>query len=179
MSRTGNGSKTVRLYDVRGDRGQWLGRFIITDDGYFSTVSDYGNYAFWWSHAGSCFRRFLTNIDAGYLLGKISRSSEYDGDRTVKAARRHILEQRKEGGVTKEWAREEWDLINDHSSLDSRESFAMWWQNTKIDCAHEFSVFDFPGDAKAFATIAFPAFVKVLVAELERESRPHSCVFCG
>ena len=57
---TGNGSTTLRRYVVRLDKdapfmrkGAWLATIVIGDDGYFSTVSDYGNYAFYWSHAGA------------------------------------------------------------------------------------------------------------------------------
>ena len=66
MSRTGNGSRTLRRYDVRSEKGAWLGTFVIADDGYFSAVTDFGTYGYWWSSAGECFRSFLarTEIDA-------------------------------------------------------------------------------------------------------------------
>lgn len=170
--RTGNGSKTIRRYDVRGNvhgHAEWIGTFVISDDGYFSTVSGWGNYAFYWSHAGQCFRSFLASIDTDYLLHKISRANEYDGEATGNAVRRHILTSRREGSMDREDARREWDLFLDNERLESREHFAWWYTDTRISDASEFAEHDFPSEAKHFANLAWPHFVAALRAELDAE----------
>jgi hypothetical protein len=167
--RTGNGSKTLRRYNVRDDK-EWLGLFVIGDDGYFSTVSGYGNYAYFWSHAGEDFRRFLCDVDSCYLLGKLcGRRDEYDGKATVKAVKRHILEQRRSGGFDREEARKEWDILSEHSQLEAREWFGMWVGQTEIGDAPEFAVYEYPSDARWFAKRVMPAFQAMLRAELAAE----------
>ena len=167
--RTGNGSKLLRRYRVSDDKGYYVGTFVIADDGYFSTVSEWGNYAYYWSHAGACFRSALANFDGDYVLNKIARRDVYDGEATGADVRRHILEYRRDGHMTKEEAREEWDLFIEHERLESRECFAWWYRDTKIGDASEFASHDYPSQAKWFSVKAWPHFVKALRAELAAE----------
>jgi len=168
-NRTGNGSTTLRRYTVRNPAGEWIGIFVISDDGYFSTVSDFGSYAHYWSNAGPCFRTALARLTPDYLLGKLSRRDWYDGEATARAVRRHIKEYRRERHITALFAREEWDLVEVCDSLDSRESFTRWYDETKINDASEFAEYDYPPQARAFGEKAWPHFVAVLRAELAAE----------
>ncbi len=167
---TGNGSKQVREYSLRSPGNRWLAEIIIRDDGYFSTVSEYGRYVYWWGSAGDNFREFLIDCDSDYLLTKFcGRCEEYDGDRTVKAVKEHILRHRRELGVSRENARKEWDLFDRFSNLESREDFARWYDQTSLDCAYEFAVYDYPGQARGFMERVLPVFKDVLRAELAAE----------
>lgn len=167
MSRTGNGSRTLRRYDVRSEKGAWLGTFVIADDGYFSAVTDFGTYGYWWSSAGECFRSFLARIDDGYLLGKVSRE-EYDGAATLKEVKARIRELRRSGSLTKEQARYEWSLIEDRDELSSEVAFGMWYNDTEID-AYELACRSYPNEARNFATQVWPRFVMMLREELAAE----------
>ena len=168
-NQTGRGSTTLRRYVVRNDKGRWVGTFIICDDGYFSTVSDYGSYAYYWSQAGECFRSFLCRIDSCYLLGKLSRRDWYDSAETLKDIKRHIVEARRSMNWTREKARKEWDLLAEHDDLFARENFSRWYEDTSIYDASEFYVSGFPPDARGFAREAWPHFVAALRAELDAE----------
>lgn len=169
MAHTGNGSTTLRRYTVRFPSGEWIGTFVIADDGYFSTVSDFGSYAHYWSNAGPCFRTALARLSPDYLLGKIARRDRYDGEATARDVRRHIKEHRREKNYSREQAREEWDLVEACDSLNSRESFVRWYDETKIGDASEFAVWDYPLQARTFAEKAWPFFAAALHAELAAE----------
>jgi len=171
---TGNGSRQLRRYSLRTERDKWLAEVVISDDGYFSTVSDYGNYAFYWSHAGDCSRTFLAKIGEDYMLSKLcGRRSEYDGDRTLASVKEYIVDNRRDGGFSKEDARKEWDLLDEHSDLDSREQFYIWVSNTSIGDAYEMAVYDYPSDALGFAEKVMPVLKAKLLAEIctEHEAR--------
>jgi hypothetical protein len=167
---TGNGSKTTRLYDLRTASGEWLARVVITDDGYFSTVSDYGEYAYWWTHAGACFRRFLTQICTDSLLNKIAPRREYDSDATLKAAKRQILEARRGREVTAEDARCEWERLYDNSWLESSEAYAAWYRETELPDAHECYRERRNPQSVAFVEHVWPVFVAAIRAELAAEA---------
>lgn len=158
----------LRRYVIPSQKGEGWAIIVIGSDGYFSTVSDYGNYAYRWTNPGCEFRKFLVGVNAGYLIGKLhGRPDEYDGDETTKAIREEIVRRRRDGTWTREEAREEWNLT---SGLDSIVDFAFWWQKTRIEDAHEFQRNSVPSEVVAFANRAWPRFVEMLKAELAAEA---------
>ena len=66
-------SKSYTLYDD----GYWLGQIVITSDGMFSSVTDYGNLSYAWRHFGDDFRTFLININVDYFSGKLATGMSY------------------------------------------------------------------------------------------------------
>ena len=48
----------------------------------------------------------------------------------------------------------------------------MWYQDTKLDDAHEFSVYTFEPQLRAFARVVWPVFARVLLDELKAEAAP-------
>ncbi len=168
---TGNGSRQLRRYNVRSDRGRWLAEIVISDDGFFATVSDHGNYAYAWKHAEMEFRSFLVKLDADYLLGKLcGRRSEYVADSTLEYVKNAIVSHRRYGSFDKDEARKEWDLLAERNDLDAPEDFSAWLSDTSIVDAFEMAAYDYPRDARAFAGTAWPAFAAMLRAELAAES---------
>ncbi len=166
---TGNGSKTLRRYHVKTEGDRWLATVIISDDGYFSTVSDWGSYAYWWSAAGDCFRSFLTRINPDYLLGKIAPQQSYDGPATCKTVKRHILDMRRDGDIGRDTARQEWEFLRENNWLDNREDFAYWIRDTEIEEPWTFAEQSHDSDAVGFAEKAWPRIQAVIRAELEAE----------
>lgn len=166
---TGNGSKTMRRYDLRAD-GRWLALVVITDDGYFSTVSDYGSYAYWWSSAGDDFRRFLIGRDDDYVVGKLAPGYEYHGDATLAAVKEAIIQVRRSGALTRDEARDEWELMDDHSEMQQHCDFAMWSATTAIESAHECYRSRRSPRAVAFYAKVWPALCVALRAELAAEA---------
>lgn len=159
---------TVWIYKLRDERGHWLARVVMTSDGYFSTVSDYGNYAFWWHAFEGDFRAFFAQCDDGYVLGKLAKRDYYDGEATRTRIREHILEYRRDGWLSKDRAREEWDLLN-RCGVDSREDFARWYDETKFDDAAEFAKYDHEPDARMFAERVLPVLREALRKEMAAE----------
>lgn len=162
----------TRRYDVRTEDGRrWLGTFLITHDGLVACNTDYGSYSYWWMSTGcDDIRAFLVKIDTGYLLGKFSPHDEYDGDATEKNVRRTILRMRREGSLTKEEARKEFDRLSEHE-LDSETGFAFWYRDTDLGDAWEFAVYGPKPEAVAFTENVWPAFVRRLREEMANEAK--------
>lgn len=114
-------------------RGFEWAEIVLTSNGMFATVSDYGNYAYAWRDTGCAdFRDFIVQIHADYLCSKISPRREYDGEATIANVKREILDLRRRCSIDAVLARSEWDLLDNHSKLDQREDFAFWSQETKL-----------------------------------------------
>ena len=163
-------SKT-RTYKMPSEpgRGGWA-KFIIDDDGYFSVVSDYGNYAFHWTAFGDDFREFLLDISPDYLMGKLSNGKMcFDLEGTKARIFEHIKEYRRDSYIKKDEAREMWDEIE---VLDSEHDLHSYFENNSSDIFEEWwDMFrqDYPADLKGFATWVYPRFVAMLKAELAAE----------
>lgn len=117
---------TTRKYDVRGDRGEWLATVFLDARGIFSTVSDYGNYGYWWGNIGGNgdIRSFLlrSERDPGYFQSKLDPSEHYDGEATVNAIRKLVVDLRRKKEIGKDEAREEYD-----DAHLARDDFACWY----------------------------------------------------
>lgn len=167
---TGNGSTQLRRYNVRHENGSWLADIVISDDGYFSTVSDYGNYAYAWTHAEMEFRAFLAKLDADYLIGKIKPGHVYDGPETFKSVKKRICEDRRRLDITAEEAREEWELLGENSDLDERDNFVLWMNETKLEDVWGISSSMRDPQARMFAERVWSVFAAMLRAELAAEN---------
>lgn len=85
-----------KSYTLRNEQGYWLAQVVITDDGMFSSVSDYGNLSFAWRGFGEDFRRFLSSINYEYMGAKLASGLSYiaHGKKVHEACERfakHIL----------------------------------------------------------------------------------------
>lgn len=182
----------LRRYYLPSLRSEGWGIFVIGSDGYFSAVSDYGNYAFRWNSIGcDDFRTFLIGLEPGYLMSKLSCSHDwpYDSDATLKSVKREILEIRRQWqehharsvGFGKdevgspEWARAEWDLLEEHSELDSTFNFHMWLADTTLEEAWNNIEHSPPSDLVAFTTKLWKRFSDVLRSELAIKCDAEGC----
>jgi len=160
----------LRRYKVPSQNCEGWGIFVIGSDGYFSVVSDYGNYAYLWTHHGhEDFRTFLVGLakDDDYLASKISRKDVLQGKQTAKCIKETVLQVRRTGNKSREWARDEWDLAD--SLDDDSISYADWYQETKLEDAWDYATYDYPSEARAFCKKLYPRFVELLKAELNAE----------
>lgn len=67
-----------------------------------SISSDYGNWAFFWSHPGKCWRKFLISIDMHYAANKFDASKWFDIEATARHLKAAIArKERARGEVTK------------------------------------------------------------------------------
>lgn len=161
------------FYDLRFNNCEWA-RIWITSDGMISICSDYGNYGYWFGAPGCEIRRFLARVDPGpdgYMAIKLAEGErEYDGDTVLTEVKKYILDHRRHGDMTREDAREEWDLLSEHGKLEHREEFHDWYKETKIDCAYEFYADKIPGQVQGFMEHCWPRLVEAMQKELDAES---------
>ena len=160
---------THRRYDVRTEGGAWLAVVFLGADGFFSTVSDYGNYGHWWGSTGrDDFRDFLCGTSADYLVGKFSPEWEMDPDASEIEVKKCIIRLRREGTLTADEARAEWELLSYVRDGDD----GGWWANTDLG-KHAW-----PADlwlqrrspqAVAFVEKVMPRLVLMLRAEMAAE----------
>lgn len=160
MNKTFPDGSAHRRYVVRGEGGQWLATVFIGADGVFSTVSDWGNYGYWWTSFGDDIRRFLCGCDDGYLLGKFSPQHEYDDVATEAAIREHI--------ATLPEREREMETIH-LEELESSGDFRGWCDETGIEAPWEFSRERTSRQAVAFVEKVMPRLREMLRAELAAE----------
>src|SRR5690606_11973492 len=74
-----NETKTVtsKSYTLRTENGQWLGQVVLTDDGMFASVTDYGNLSYAWRAYGNDFREFLISLNTQYFGSKLYTGMAY------------------------------------------------------------------------------------------------------
>lgn len=166
-----DGSEHKR-YVVRGERGEWIATVFIGADGVFSTVSDWGNYGYWWIGIGGYgdIRRFLCGVSADSLIRKISPQWEIDPEASEVAIKQCIIRLRRAGALTADEARDEWELLSHVRDGDE----GGWWAHTDLG-EHAF-----PGElwchrrapqAVAFVENVMPRLREMLAAELAAERK--------
>jgi hypothetical protein len=100
-------------YHLPNINGEGWAIIVIGSDGFFSAVSDYGNYGYFWSHHGCAdIREFFLRaaVEWDYFRRKLSPEEDYDSEKTYQNIRSCILDGRRGGGRR---AREEWDRLHE------------------------------------------------------------------
>lgn len=161
----------LRRYRVPGGELDCGGMIVIGDDGYFSAVTDFGNYAYgWWSYGleGSDFRSALCKFSPDYICGKLGLPV-YDQAKTLAGIKRHLTDEEESGTYSREFVESEQDLL---SGLDDGEyGFWRWFDATEIEDAVELRETSPAPDLVSFATHTWPRFVATLRAEMDAERR--------
>ena len=159
----------TRTYKIPSEpsHGGWA-KFIIDDDGYFSVVSDYGNYAFHWTAFGDNFREFLLDISPDYLMGKLSNGKmSFDLEASQARLYEVIKELQADIGPDDDDNVDAEDLASAIKAcygeedlkeiLKDQDILEEWWEYLRQD---------YPADLKGFATRVYPRFVAMLKVEL-------------
>jgi hypothetical protein len=69
---------TAKSYTLRTESGQWLGQVILTSDGVFASVTDYGNFSYAWRSTGEKdFREFIISLNISYFGDKMYTGMSY------------------------------------------------------------------------------------------------------
>ena len=69
---------TAKSYTLRTETGSWLGQVVLTSDGMFSAVTDWGNFSYAWRSFGEeDFRIFLLKTSIEYFGGKMYHGMTY------------------------------------------------------------------------------------------------------
>lgn len=163
--------KTWR-YHLPSINGEGWAIAFLDSIGCFTCLSDFDDWSYRWPEAGwgpRDFRQFFIRCNDNYVLGKIARDDTYYGSQTLRNVKERILEGRRHGGWGRDMARKEWELLREYDDLDSRESFAMWYQQTEIQDCSELAHWGVPPRAKAFMEHVMPRLREVIRAELAAE----------
>lgn len=164
---------TLRRYVLPSVQGQGWAIVVLGSDGYFSAVSDYGNYAYIWSaHGCADFREFAADLekDPHYAVGKLwPHPHEYDGEATFKNAKRMIKKRARED-VSFDSESERWTLV-DHDELNTEFNFHDWLNETDLPShdAYECRAERPNPQALAFCEKILPRLAEVLRAEMAKE----------
>ena len=68
----------LKSYTLRGEKGEWLGQVVLTSDGMFASVTDWGNMSYVWRSFGpEDFRHFIASINVGYFGNKMFTGMAY------------------------------------------------------------------------------------------------------
>lgn len=158
---------------------------VLTSDGMFSVVGDYGNYAYMWSNWGDCdFRQFFGQIDGGYLLRKIAGSrEEYDEEATVRSVRKTLVEAYKDRTFSKREMREVLGALGSADLSHPRGVEAFWEEEIErdsgkyqmlgdiFDWAEIGAIYCHDRDAQAYCEKMRPALQQAIRDQLAREAR--------
>lgn len=68
---------TAKSYTLRTEDGHWLGQIVLTSDGMFASVTDYGNFSFAWRSFGDDFIEFMSRIGVDYFATKMATGMAY------------------------------------------------------------------------------------------------------
>ena len=173
---------TVRRYYLPSENGEGWAEVVITGGGFFSAVSDYGNYAFAWRGFGDRdFRSFLLGAqrDHDYFTKKLQHGGDgpgdvYDGSATLARIKELILRYRRDGTFDRERARKEWDLLASHDVEWSQGEFGEWYRETEISDAYDLAQHRRNPRALAFVReVLARRLGPIFRAELEAEAAQH------
>lgn len=69
---------TAKSYTIETEAGSWLGQVILTNDGFYSSVTDYGNFSYVWRHRGEKdIRKFIIGLEVDYFAAKMYQGISY------------------------------------------------------------------------------------------------------
>lgn len=68
---------TVKVYILRTENGNWLGQVVLTSNGSFMSITDYGNFAYSWSGFGDDIRKFILSLNVDYFAQKMFNGISY------------------------------------------------------------------------------------------------------
>lgn len=80
---------TAQSYTLLDESGQWLGQVVITSDGMYASVTDWGNFSFAWRSFGDDFKKFLCGLNEGYFAQKMQNGMSYQARMNKGACERY------------------------------------------------------------------------------------------
>jgi len=111
---------TVGDCQLTSEKVRYCGEILI-----HSTFGSWGNS---WTHCGCRFKKFLSFVDFDYIFTKFMGGDlhRFDGEKSLEALRKRLIESRRDRSLDKDDARDLWQAISENSdSLRSR-SIELW-----------------------------------------------------
>lgn len=152
--------------------GEGWAHVMIREDGFFATVSDYGNYAYWWTATGKKdVREFFLRAedDWHYFAKKLRPDTQLDQEASFDRVLQDIREERRRGDLTKEEARERYEHVkwfgrDDWEGFLRDEDTNRYW-----DEVWDFTVRTLSADVVCYTQKILPKVAKLIEAELAAE----------
>lgn len=156
------------------DGWEGWGVFLLDSTGMFCCVSDYGNYAYKWTHHGKDdFRELFVKDHFGYHVDKLfnetGQKKEFQVGETIDKIKSSILHSRFEEYIDEEEARKEWDLVESIDWTFGEVAQWEWYQETSLYDADEYFVYDYPASVKALRDKLLPRLAVVIKQDLKGE----------
>ncbi len=156
--------------------GDYITALVDTTIGVLAVISDYGNYAYQWTHPGREFRAFLADLDADYLCKKLTHGRRdakvFDEEATKKVLGEALDEAEKEswnnlGVGWRDYATEVERLKN--FRMPDEVSYLAWQSETMLTQSEGYAQYVPNPDAWNFCTKVWPRFAALLKQELKKE----------
>jgi hypothetical protein len=169
---------SLRKYVLPSVKGEgWAIVVIDTSSGFFATVSDWGSYAYLWSDPGCEFRKFLVDLNADYLHGKLMMGRPdrrvYNGKETLAEITKYLKEAIEDETTThprKKRLQRELSDLHDFDLDYSDEEFRRWCEKTSIEEPWTWVCYSPNPECWGFCTNVWPRFVEMLRNELTLEN---------
>jgi hypothetical protein len=70
---------TAKVYSLKTEKGGWLGEVVLTSDGMFAAVTDWGNFSYAWRAYGKddSFQDFILSLNVEYFADKMEEGLSY------------------------------------------------------------------------------------------------------
>jgi len=68
---------TAKSYTLRKVNGQWLGQIVLTSDGMYASVTDWGNLSCLWRNFSGKFEDFLLGLNIDYFASNMYQGISY------------------------------------------------------------------------------------------------------
>lgn len=158
-------------YSIPSVDGEGWGIFLLDRSGIFTAVTDFGNFAYWFSlRENESVEEFLLSTRPDQILCKIANQDVVDIEETIKYIKENLLYDRREGRFTEADARKEWKLIEElQEDLDEYSNdvaFQYWYDKTHIQFDDGFYQYKYPSAAVRFSNETFVRLQEKLRAEL-------------
>lgn len=167
--------KKLWTYYVReAERHGATGRFMLSSNGLFAAITEFGNYSHQWPVTGfhqEDFRIEILRMEKCYVLQKCfyHQKKEYSGEQSLRDVKETLLKHRRDNGMTKEDARDEWTLLKACNFIETSHDFSIWYDQTSLDDPGEYHRMDYPNDAKRFIERLFPLLKEAIRKEIAKE----------
>lgn len=145
----------------------------INEDGRLQVLSDYGDFSYWFNGIGGPVRQFFLDLenDPRYLLLKLSPGRIFDDLLTIKTIKETILRKRLRRMMSRDAAREEWELLKRYASRlnDGSHVFLEWAQYTLLEDPLDFATYRRDAGATFFAHKVWPKVCDLIREQLFKE----------
>ncbi|EEM37739.1 hypothetical protein P9Y62_12725 [Bacillus thuringiensis] len=153
-------------YSVPSVDGEGWGIFLLDRSGIFTAVTDFGNFAYWFSlRENESVEEFLLSTRPDQILCKIANRDVVDIEETINYIKENLLYDRREGRFREEWKLIE-ELQEDLDEYPNDVAFQYWYDKTHIQFDDGFYQYKYPSAAVRFSNETFVRLQEKLRAEL-------------